>query len=396
MTPILKTSRGASYCAEALDALRHLRDDGQRFAMAWVDGPYFMGKGEWDPCLSLDAAAAWYAPYLEALTAVCAPSASVYLWGTDELEAELRRSMRALGWTFRGRVTWVKPDGQALKSSYEGGARCWPDVTEVCGFYQREEWAPSTCAGQEIAYAAGADDRNSARVFLRSEWERAGLRGRPDDVRSDGRKWRSHADRALGSNGIGGHYFNLAQWSLPTWEHYQDLAIYAQRHGPKRDRPYLVLPKVWGQPGDPLRASYDHLRASYDHLRAEYDHLRAEYEASRPAFNCPIGVSNVWTASSVGGAERLRTPDGESHPCQKPLVFAERALLASTRPGEAVLDLFAGTHRIAVAVERMKDVRSWVAVEQDPRWAAIVRPHLQWDAAALAVGAQPSLFGSRD
>jgi hypothetical protein len=166
--------------------------------------------------------------------------------------------------------------------------------------------------------------------------------------------------------------------------------------GPKRDRPYLVLPEVWGQSGDPLRASYDHLRAEYDHLRAEYDHLRAEYEASRPAFNCPIGVSNVWTSPSVGGAERLRTPDGESHPCQKPLAFAERAVLASTRPGEAVLDLFAGTHRIAVAVERMKDARSWVAVEQDPRWAAIVRPHLQWDAAALAVGAQPSLFGSRD
>lgn len=387
MTPILTTKRGASYCAEALEALRYLRDDGQRFALAWVDGPYFMGKGEWDPTLSLDAAVAWYAPYLEALTAVCAPSASVYLWNTDALEAELRRSMRALGWTFRGRVTWEKPNGQANKMAVDDGEiRTWPDTTEACGFYQREAWAPNTCAGQEIAAAANADPRNRAAAVLAEEREAAGMTRR--DLAA-------HFPSVTGgltgcvSNWEGGQNF-------PTWEVWQRCAEAMSSAGPRRDRPYLVLPEVWGQAADPLRASYDHLRASYDHLRAEYDHLRAEYEASRPAFTSQQGVTCVWRHMAVAGAERLRTPSGESHPCQKPLAFAERAVLASTRPGEAVLDLFAGTHRIAVAIERMKEARSWVAVEQDPRWAAIVRPHLQWDAAALAVGAQPSLFGSSD
>ena len=369
MTPILKTSRGASYCAEALDALRCLRDDGQRFAMAWVDGPYFMGKGEWDPTLSLDAAVAWYAPYLEALTAVCAPSASVYLWGTDELEAELRRPMRALGWTFRGRVTWNKGVAAMAGKVDTGSLRCWYDVTEVCGFYQREEWSLSGGAASTIAHAANADERNPCTAFFVAEREAAGMTRR--DLAAH---FPSRTGGLTGcvSNWEGGQNF-------PTWEVWARCAAAMAECGPKRDRPYLVLPEVWGQSGDPLRASYDH--------------LRAEYEASRPAFNCPIGVSNVWTSPSVGGAERLRTPDGETHPCQKPLAFAERAVLASTRPGEVVLDLFAGTHRIAVAVERTKEARSWVAVEQDPRWAAIVRPHLQWDAAALAVGAQPSLFG---
>lgn len=321
MTPILKTPRGASYCAEALDALRYLRDDGQRFAMAWVDGPYFMGKGEWDPTLSLDAAVAWYAPYLEALTAVCAPSASVYLWGTDELEAELRRPMRALGWTFRRRVVWYK--GEAAITAYHSRPsdwNRWPEATEVCGFYQREEWDPA-----------------AAKAAL---W-RSGIHS-------------SRIDAAMG----------VACMASRKW-----LGTDAQAQSPT---------------GDDLM-----------HVRSQVAGLGWPWTAlePRPAFNCPIGVSNVWTSPSVGGAERLRTPDGETHPCQKPLAFAERAVLASTRPGEAVLDLFAGTHRIAVAVERMKEARSWVAVEQDPRWTAIVRPHLQWDAAALAVGAQPSLFG---
>jgi DNA modification methylase len=37
------------------------------------------------------------------------------------------------------------------------------------------------------------------------------------------------------------------------------------------------------------------------------------------------------------------------HPCQKPLAFASRAILASTRIGDTILDPFAGTNRIAVA-----------------------------------------------
>jgi site-specific DNA-methyltransferase (adenine-specific) len=391
LTPILKTPRGASYCAEALAALRFLRDDGQRFSLAWIDGPYFVGKAAWDPRISLDEAVAWYQPYLEAMTAVCAPSASVYLWNTDALEAELRRPMRALGWTFRGRITWEKPNGHANKMAVDDGEiRTWPDTTEACGFYQREEWAPATGAGTEIAYAAGADDRNVARLFLTAEWADAKLRNR-------------EVDTALGTNGMSGHFFGTSQWALPTWEAYRKIAEYAQDHGAPRDRPYLVLPEVWGGSADPLRASYDHLRASYDHLRESYDHLResydhlrAEYEASRPAFTSQQGITCVWRHMAVAGAERLRTPSGESHPCQKPLVFADRAVVASTRPGEAVLDLFAGTHRIAVAVERMKDARTWVAIEQDPRWADIVRPHLRWDAASLTTGAQPSLFGGGD
>jgi site-specific DNA-methyltransferase (adenine-specific) len=137
---------------------------------------------------------------------------------------------------------------------------------------------------------------------------------------------------------MAGHYFGTSQWSLPTWEAYQTLAAYADAHGPPRDRPYLVHASVWPS-GD---------------LRASYDHLRAEYEASRPAFTCPHGVSNVWTHTQVTGDERLRGIDGDTlHPCQKPIAFAERIIRASTRPGEHVWVPFGGTCREAVAAEWM-------------------------------------------
>jgi hypothetical protein len=302
------------------------------FTLAILDGPYAMNKAEWDR-LKVNDLPRWYRPHLEAADRILAPSASLYLWNTAEGWATLHPMMVSMGWAFRGLITWDKGIGFMAGKCDVNGLRCWYDVTEVCGFYQREEWAPSTCAGQEIAYAAGADDRNWIRLWLGDEWSGAGLK-------------RGEADRALGTNGMAGHYFGASQWSLPTWEAYQLLATYAAEHGAPRERPYLVHPSVWPD-GD--------LRASYDHLRAEYDHLRAEYEASRPAFNCPPATSNVWSAPTVSGMERLRKADRSSiHPCQKPLLFADRMIRASTRPGERVWVPFGGTCREAIAADRIR------------------------------------------
>jgi hypothetical protein len=309
------------------------------FSLAVLDGPYAMQKAEWDRMKVTDLPG-WYAPHLDDVGRLCAASASLYVWNTAEGWATLHPGIVARGWVFRSLIVWIKAETTRIGDIHGyDHLRHWVDTTEVCGFYQREAWAPSTCAGQEIAYAAGADDRNWIRPWLGAEWTATGLK-------------RSDADRALGTNGMAGHYFGASQWSLPTWEAYQQLAAYAAEHGAPRERPYLVHPSVW--PAGGLRASYDHLRAEYDHLRAEYDHLRAEYEASRPAFNCPIGVSNVWQHGQVSGAERLRGEDGATlHPCQKPLAFADRIIRASTRPGERVWVPFGGTCREAVAAEWM-------------------------------------------
>ena len=48
---------------------------------------------------------------------------------------------------------------------------------------------------------------------------------------------------------------------------------------------------------------------------------------------------NVWTIPRV----RYRTPEYEEHPTQKPVALLERIILASSNPGDTVLDPFAGT-----------------------------------------------------
>jgi hypothetical protein len=292
---------------------------------AILDGPYGMGKAAWDRVPRGGSLLDLYRDHLADVGRVCAPSASLYLWNTAEGWGELHPAILAAGWTFRSLIVWDKGDGFMAGKCDVGALRTWYDLTEVCGFYQREAWAPNTSAGQEIGYAAGRDDRNWVRPWLAAEWSAAGLKMRD-------------ADRALGTNGMAGHYFQASQWSLPTWDAFKRLAEHAAEHGPPRALPYLTLERFAGADG----------------LAATYDHLRAEYEAARPPFTAPMGLGNVWRALTVAGPERLRAPDGSTlHPCQKPLAFAERMLRASTRPGDTVWVPFGGTLREVVAAEHI-------------------------------------------
>lgn len=306
-------------------------------SLAILDGPYSLGKAHWDK-QGIEGLAGWYRPHFEDVGRICAPSASLYVWNTAAGWARLDAVLRSMGWTFRALVTWDKGVAHMAGRVDTGGLRTWFDVTEVCGFYQREEWAPSTCAGSEIAYAAGADARNRMTTFLRSERERAGMSKR------DLAAW--FPSKTGGLTGC------VANWegglNFPTWEVYTRCAEAMAAAAPADGRPYLVHPDFWPRGG--LRETYDHLRETYDHLRAEYDHLRAEYEASRPAFSAPMGVTNVWAHGPVTGSERLRGSKGQTlHPCQKPVLFARRMIEASTRPGERVWVPFGGTLRECIA-----------------------------------------------
>ena len=302
------------------------------------DGPYAMGKASWD-AMPMRELGEWYRPHIAEWGRLCMASASVYLWGSAESWAAIHPEMLAAGWDFRCLIVWDKgPGGSVAIKAAPDSLFTFPDITEVCGLYQREAFGSPRGAGTSINYAAGADDRNWIRLWLASEWSDAGMRNRD-------------ADKVLGKNGMAGHYFGASQWSLPTWDAYERLALHAQTHGPARDRPYFIHPM----------AKPDELRASYDHLRAEYDLMRCP-------FRWDGRTTNVWSETPVRGAERLLGADGGTlHPCQKPTIFATRQIITSTRPGELVLEPFGGTCRVAVACEGLSqaEARRYVCAEPD-------------------------------
>ncbi|MBV9584573.1 MAG: site-specific DNA-methyltransferase [Alphaproteobacteria bacterium] len=89
----------------------------------------------------------------------------------------------------------------------------------------------------------------------------------------------------------------------------------------------------------------------------------------------PIQMRSDWLIPLCGGPERLRDLDGKkAHPTQKPEALLHRVLLASTRPGDVVLDPFFGTGTTGAVAKLLG--RRFVGIERDPAYAAIARDRI--------------------
>ena len=95
------------------------------------------------------------------------------------------------------------------------------------------------------------------------------------------------------------------------------------------------------------------------------------YEAMK-ALNEELQMRSDWLIPLCGGPERLRDDDGrKAHPTQKPEALLHRVLLASTRPGDIVLDPFFGTGTTGAVAKRLG--RRCIGIEQDPAYVALAR-----------------------
>ena len=63
-----------------------------------------------------------------------------------------------------------------------------------------------------------------------------------------------------------------------------------------------------------------------------------------------------------------QSPESLGHPTQKPLGIVEPLVLYSSKPGQVVLDPFAGAFTTAIAAE--KHGRRWLACDADAEWCA--------------------------
>jgi modification methylase len=101
------------------------------------------------------------------------------------------------------------------------------------------------------------------------------------------------------------------------------------------------------------------------------------------AQNDGLQMRSDWLFPVCSGPERLKGADGrKAHPTQKPLALLERVLLASTRPGDLVLDPFFGTGTTGAAAKRLG--RRFVGIERDPDYARLARERLAATVAAPA------------
>ncbi len=102
------------------------------------------------------------------------------------------------------------------------------------------------------------------------------------------------------------------------------------------------------------------------------------YQAMK-ALNDELQMRSDWNFPICSGAERLKDGDGvKAHPTQKPEALLYRVLLATTKPGDVVLDPFFGTGTTGAVAKRLG--RRWIGIEREPRYIRVARERI---AAAL-------------
>ena len=94
------------------------------------------------------------------------------------------------------------------------------------------------------------------------------------------------------------------------------------------------------------------------------------YQAMKE-LNQGLQMRSDWRLPICSGSERLRLNGVRAHATQKPEALLRRILLASTRPGDVVLDPFFGTGTTGVVAKRVG--RAWLGIEKEPSYVELAR-----------------------
>lgn len=272
------------------------------------DGPYGLGLFPGDPH-DVDELIAWYAPHVKAWSERATPQTTLWFWNSELGWATVHTLLVDNGWTFVNCHIWDKGISHAAGNSNTKTLRKFPIVTEVCVQYVKQ----ATIGGMAL------------RDWLRSEWARTGL---PFSLTNDASGTKNAATRK---------YFTKDHlWYFPPPAAFAGVAAYANENGDPAGRPYFSL--------DGQRA-----------ITPE------EWAKMRAKFVCKHGVTNVWKAPALNGAERIRLGTKSIHLNQKPLKLMELIIDASSDPGDLVWEPFGGLCTGALAAHRLG--RRCVSVE---------------------------------
>ena len=90
--------------------------------------------------------------------------------------------------------------------------------------------------------------------------------------------------------------------------------------------------------------------------------------------NDDLQMRSDWLLPICSGSERLKQNGHKAHPTQKPEALLYRVLLATTQPGDVVLDPFFGTGTTGAAAKLLR--RHWIGIERETRYVELARQRI--------------------
>ncbi len=276
------------------------------------DGAYGLNLFPGDP-KSVNGLVDWYRPHVKAWSLKSTPETTLWFWNTEIGWSTVHPLLIEHGWEYRGINIWDKGIAHIAGNCNTQTMRKFPVVTEVCAHYVR----PARLGEGQI----------NTQEWLRKEWLRSGL---PMYL----------ANEACGVKNAATRKYLTADdlWYFPPKEMFEAMASYANENGDVKGKPYFSLDGRTVVTG-----------SAWNQMRAK--------------FNCPFGVTNVWSEPAVRGDERVKVGGKVLHMNQKPLTLLDRIIRASTDEGDLVWEPFGGLCSVQLAATRAN--RKCVSAEID-------------------------------
>ena len=342
---------------DALDVLKTLPDNSVHAVI--TDPPYFRVLGEpwdnqWDDHKGFTD---WLTTIAQQWQRVLVPNGSLYCFASPQMVARVElNALEPAGFVTLNRIVWAKTNAviyrgnRDILSQYHSG-----DNERILFAQPLKEHAGAKTA--ENAYA-NAMHKLRAQVFeplrqyLAGERDRRGLTDK-------------EIDAALGTNGMAGHWFGASQWTLPSAEKYRELRdLFNNKNAGdflKTDYEFLKTDYEF------LKTDYEFLKMDYESLKEEYENLRRPFDLGPESKQRPRG--EVWSYAPPG------TNIAGRHPCQKPENLLRHIIQTSTKPGQTILDTFAGSGSTGVVA--YQEGRHFVGVELSDKWHQVATENLE-------------------
>src|SRR5256885_1510813 len=177
------------------------------------------------------------------------------------------------------------------------------------------------------------------------------------------RAWLSSARRLLKPNG--------ALWVIGSYHNIFRVGTILQDLG------YWILNDVIWRKSNPMpnfrgrRFTNAHETLIWAARSREQKSYTFNYEAMK-ALNDELQMRSDWNLPICSGGERLKDQAGaKAHSTQKPEALLHRVILASTNPGDVVLDPFFGSGTTGAVAKRLS--RRFIGIEREPAYVTLAR-----------------------
>ena len=304
--------------------------DGVKADMVFTDPPYGMKKeseGVLNDNLNFDDLLDFNRKWIPLTFGALKDTGCWYCWGIDEplmdIYSNILKPMKKENKiVIRNYITWAKHSafgiGSYLQLSY-------PKETEKCWFVMKgKDWNNNNAEFFNTKY-------ERVLTYMQGEAKKAGIQ--PKDIQ-----------RVCGVQ-MYSHWFTKSQFCILSREHYHELQ---RAYDGCFLKPYDDLRKMLGDSNNPTAE-----------LKPYFDSKAIDSVGD-------IGLTDVWRFPITSNKERA----GLGHATPKPLALCSRAIHASSRDGEIVLDVFGGSGSTLIACEQLN--RKCYMAELDPKYCDVI------------------------